>query len=93
MRKPNICNNSQLPPDDLKSAKLSLLILGVVSGIVIVAGIAGFFSDQQRAMPIIGAATVSAIGVSLTSGIVFWVIDIAEHLVELMHSNRPPGKE
>jgi cytochrome c biogenesis protein CcdA len=62
----------------MKTVKVILTIAVLVSGIGTGTGVAAFFTENQAAMPTVAAITVSAFGMFLFCGIVWFCIDISE---------------
>ncbi len=62
--------------------KLISIVVVALSGLLVVGGSVGFFSQPLTQMPVIGAITISAFIVFLLFGIVWTLIDIGQSLAE-----------
>ena len=77
----------------IRVAQRLMIFTGALGAVLMVAGIVGFFLNHQPSMTILGTVTVSGFAVFLISGIVFWFIDLAQHLGALLISHdHHPGK-
>lgn len=77
----------------MKTAKRLSMFVAVTSGVLTVIGIVAFFSQPETAMPVVATITVSAFGLSLSSGIVWASIVVVENLEELVVSHGAPVKK